>query len=85
MRKSRIGEAVLQFAVIGQEKQAFAVVIQTADRVDARNGDEVRQCSFGSFACELAQNVERFVEEQITKGQGKGVTEKSGFTFMVWL
>ncbi len=85
MGKSRVGEAVLQFAVVGQEKQAFAVVIQTADRVYAGHGNEVRQSSFGSLAGELAQNVERFVEEQITKGQGKRVAEKFGFTFMVWL
>ena len=85
MGESWIGEAVLQFAVVGKQKQALAVIIQTADRVNAWDGDEVRQSAFGSLAGELAQNVERFMEEQITKGQGKRVAEKFGFTFMVWL
>ena len=60
----RIGETLHQRAFVGEQQQSFAVVVETARRINIRRGDEARERLARRRAAvrELAQHVERFVE-----------------------
>jgi len=67
----RIAETRLQCAVVGQEHQALAVVIQAAGRVDGRHRDEVSQHRSRTRRAELADDIAGLVEEQQScRGRG---------------
>ncbi len=60
----RMADAVLQGAVVGEQHQPFAVVIQPAGRIDLGNGDVVGQAGLFPAAAELAQDVTGLAEGQ---------------------
>ena len=60
---------MLEHAIVGQEQDTFAVIIQPPDRVYTSLRDEVSQGSFSRFGRKLAHNIHRFVKQQIAKGQ----------------
>lgn len=67
MLKARIGKAVLQPAIISQQHQALAVMIETARGIDTPDRNVLAQ-SF-SPARELTEYAVRFVENNIAKRQ----------------
>ena len=58
-----VGDGVLQLAVVGQQHQAFAVIVEAAGRVDLGNGQMVGQRGLAILRGELAQHLERLIEE----------------------
>ena len=62
----RIGEALLQTAVAGEQQQAFAVGIEAAGGVDVRDRDVIGQATPAAarFRCELAEHPVGLVEQQ---------------------
>ncbi len=71
---ARIGQPVRQRTVVGEQQQAFAVVVQPSRRIDARRQAEPGQRRTRRYAAvgELAQDVERFVEgDQHTEFSGE--------------
>src|SRR3546814_3774783 len=73
---ARVGDPVRERAVVGEQQQALAVVVQPAGRIDARRQSELRQRAPRRHAAigELAQDVEGFVEgeEHVAGGWGLG-------------
>ena len=57
---------MLEHAVIGEQQQAFAVTIQAAGGINTGNRNEVFQ---RMLPAELAQDIVRFVEEDVAVGQ----------------
>jgi len=64
MGKARVGDLVLQFAVVGEQHQTFAIVIEPARRIDIWDGDVIGEGFLIAIAAELARHLERFIEEQ---------------------
>ena len=66
MAEARIGEALLQPTVIGEQQQAFAVGIEAPSSVNIGNGDPLSETSPATlrFRCELTQNPVGLVEQQ---------------------
>lgn len=60
--EARIGEALLEPTVIGEQYEAFRVTIQSPDRIDIALRDVVSQRRPPGGIGELRQHVERFVE-----------------------
>jgi len=60
---ARIAEARLQGAVVGQQEQALAVVVQAACGIDSRHRDEVGESLLSSARTELADHAEGLVEQ----------------------
>ena len=60
----RIGNARLQTAVVGQQKQALAVAIQPPCWIDVRDRDEVLERAAALAVAELRQDVERLVKDK---------------------
>jgi len=60
---ARIAEARLQGAVVGQQEQALAVVVQAASRIDPRHRDEVGEGLLPLGRTELADHAEGLVEQ----------------------
>ena len=67
MGKFRGGEAMLESAIIGQEKQAFAVMVQTPDRVNIFYVNIVAQC--WASARELGHHAIWFIEKNVAERQ----------------
>jgi hypothetical protein len=61
---TRIAEARLQRPMVGEQQQALAVVIEPAGRINARNADKITQRGASRYGRELAQHLERLVEQQ---------------------
>lgn len=59
-----ISDAGLQLTVIGQQHQPFGVVIKSACRIHPRNLDEIRQSRAPRSVRELAEDLERLVDQQ---------------------
>ena len=59
-----ISDASLQLTVIGQQHQPFGVVIKSARRIQPRNLDEIRQSRAPRSVRELAEDLERLVDQQ---------------------
>jgi hypothetical protein len=57
MLEPRIGEAMRQTPVIGQEQQTFAVTIEPADRINARKRYEILEREPAGGVAELADDV----------------------------
>ncbi len=55
-----------QPAVIGQKKQAFAIPIEPADRINPRHGYEVLEVGPALDVRELGKDVVGFVEDEVT-------------------
>jgi hypothetical protein len=67
MLEFRVSEPVGQLTIVGQEDQTFAVAIESARRVDARNLDMILE-GLSSFGVgELAENVIGLVESEISE------------------
>ena len=62
MREPRVGEPVRQAAVVGQEKQAFAIVIEPAGRVDVGDWNQRRERRPARRVAELTEHAVGFVE-----------------------
>jgi len=69
MCKLWIGQPVLQFTIIGEQQQTFAVLIETSNRINSLHLYVVSQCAGYVRAAELAHHSIRFVEHKITIGQ----------------
>lgn len=67
MLELRVGNAMLEVAIVGEQEQAFAVMVETSARVDVGDGDVFLE----SMSCtrELALRTERFIEKDIALGQ----------------
>jgi len=59
-----IAQPRMERAVVGEQQQAFAVVIQPAGRVDVGHGDVIGQGRPAVVGTELAQHAKRLVECQ---------------------
>ena len=71
-----LGQAVLERAIVSKQQQAFAVEVEAADGVDVRDGDVTGQrladwasSRLSGAGRELAQYVERFVEDEVLERQ----------------
>jgi len=73
MPESRIGEPVLQFAIICEQEQALAIAIEPAGSVDVFHRDVVAQRL--ALAGKLAQNAERLIEKDVAISQGARLHE----------
>ena len=69
MRKLRISQTVLQFAVIGEQQQAFAVLIESSYGIHAFNRDVVPEGPARIRASELADYSVWLIEDDVTIGQ----------------
>ena len=67
----RVGEPVGQRAVVGQEEQPFAVAIEPADRVDARDAHEVLEGRPALGVGELAEDVVGLEEGEVAVPAGR--------------
>ncbi|PTY36557.1 hypothetical protein BGP77_04475 [Saccharospirillum sp. MSK14-1] len=57
-------------AVVSQQQQAFGVIVQSTGGIDIRDGNMVRQ-GFATLGIgELAQDLERFVQENNSAHNG---------------
>jgi hypothetical protein len=63
VRKSRVGEPVLEGAIIGEQKQAFAVAVEPSHRIHVLHRNVLPQGLF--WAGELAQDAIWLVEDKI--------------------
>jgi hypothetical protein len=68
MLKPGIGQAMLESAIIGQQEQPFAVVVEPANRIHTFYLNEVLERA--PFAGELAYDAIRFVKENISVSTG---------------
>ncbi len=59
MRKPRVGEAMRQTAVVGQDEQALAVAVEPADWINPGDRHECLECIAPVHVAELAQDVVR--------------------------
>src|SRR2546421_5577170 len=66
MRKFGISQVVLQSTIVGQQQQTFAVLIETANGIDAFNRDVVPERPCQIRAAELTQHSIWFVERDIS-------------------
>ena len=57
MLEPRVGEAMRQSSIVGQEQQAFAVTIEPAGRIDPLDRDEFFERESVAGVAELAQDV----------------------------
>ena len=57
MFEPRVGEAMSQSSVVGQEQQAFAVTIEPPRRIDSLDRDEFFEGKSSTCVAELAQDV----------------------------
>lgn len=64
-----VREAMLKVAVIGEQEQSFAILIETAYRIDAGNRYELfqRGCCVAGFIRELAEYSVGLVEEDVAQ------------------
>ncbi len=60
---ARVGDARLQATVIGEQQQSLAVVVEPPGGTHARQLDELGECAPAIAVGELAQHVERLVEQ----------------------
>jgi hypothetical protein len=67
MSKFRGREAMLEITIIGQEEQAFAVMVQTPDRINMFYVNIVAQC--WASAGELGHHAIWFVEKNVAERQ----------------
>jgi hypothetical protein len=67
----RVGQTVLERAVVSEEEQAFAVLIEAAYGVDVRDGYVVAQ-GRPSGAAELRHDTVRFMEQNIAVAHFSG-------------
>jgi hypothetical protein len=67
MLEFRVSKPVGQLAIVGQQDQAFAVAIESARRVDARNFDIVSKGGPALSVAELAENVIRLVKSETSQ------------------
>lgn len=65
-----VGEPVGQVAVVGQQQQSLAVLIQPAGRIDPWHGDVVGQGGPALRVGEAAEDAIGLVKQQITAGSG---------------
>ncbi|MNL83602.1 hypothetical protein D3C87_2112960 [compost metagenome] len=68
MLERRGGHPVGERAVVGQEQEALAVVVEPADGIDARHVDEVLQAGMAGLVGELAEDSVGLVEDQVAHG-----------------
>src|SRR5690242_11151660 len=68
MPMPRISQTMLERAVAREQQQALTVAIQPACRINVLNRDEILQRARPG---ELAQDIVRFVEQNVTVGQGQ--------------
>jgi len=74
-----VGESLLKPTVVGEQHEAFAVVIETSGRINLLHGHEIRQRRpFGAIGRELADDAERFVEQQKHRALERSDVERSG-------
>jgi len=59
----RVGDALLQFAVVGQQKQTFAVVVEPPGCAHLRLRNEFCERAPAFLVGELTQDIERLVEQ----------------------
>lgn len=59
----RVRNARLQLAVVGEQQQTLAVVVESSSRAYLRYMDELGQGPAAVFVRELAQDIERLVEQ----------------------
>ena len=74
MGKFWMTEMVLKFSMAGQDHQPFAVMVQSTDRINIGNGDEVLEGgALGGGLCvsELTEDVEGFVENKVAMRHGE--------------
>jgi hypothetical protein len=76
MSEFRVGKPVLQCAVAGQQNQTLAIKIEAPRRINISHVNVIRKCpafraTRAGAGRELAQHVERFVEDEVTKGQAR--------------
>src|SRR5437868_10901001 len=67
MRELRIGQPVLQSTIVGQQQQTFALLIETANGINALDRYVVLQCP--TRAAELTQDSVWLVECEISMPQ----------------
>lgn len=73
-----IGNPGLQLAVVGQQKQTFAVGIEPPGGIDPRYIDEIRKRQAARLWRELAQHVVRLVEQDLLEqSRGQSQTAES--------
>jgi len=69
MRKPGIGETVLQLAIISEQQQAFAVLIESPYWINAFDWNVMTECPSGIRAAELAHYSVWLIEDNVTIGQ----------------
>lgn len=66
MLEARIGEPVLQSAIVGEQHQALTVMIKPAARIDIFYGNEIRKAL--SVAGKLAEHSIRLMKQDVAEG-----------------
>jgi hypothetical protein len=61
----RVREAVREWAVIGQEQKALAIVVEAAGGIDPGDGHERFERGPARSVRELAQNAVRLIEREV--------------------
>jgi len=74
MLEARIGEPVLQSAIVGEQHQAFTVMIQPAARIDIFYGNEIREAL--SLAGKLAEHSIRLMKKDVAEGHSSDYPKK---------
>ena len=69
MRKLGIGETVLQVAIICEQQQTFAVLIESPYWINAFDRNVMPECPTGIRAAELAHYSVWLIEDNVTIGQ----------------
>ena len=59
----RIGNPVLQRAVVSEQQQAFAVGVESSGRIHAGHGDMILERGTASFVSELTKHTVRLVQQ----------------------
>ena len=65
MIKARVGKAVDELAVICQQEQTFAVIIESTGGIYPGDREKIAQCKAPTLVGELAQNLVRLVKSKI--------------------
>lgn len=77
MGKLRVQQAVVQIFIVGEDKQALAVVIEPANRINVfRHIKEIGQHGFVALAPKTCEHLEWFVYDIIPERQDECFTER---------
>lgn len=80
----RVGEALGEDSVVGEQEEPLAVSVKPAGRIDTRDRDEVLQGRPTLSLGELGQDVVRLVEGEGSRGAFRGISGGPGVLRQPW-